>query len=85
MAACVAAAILVGVRMVAPEKNGLSMLTIPDMESSGMGFEGWLGYDITQWDNGIHGLNPWNFLCCLSIRTGHTMPQGNLLVCHGTT
>ena len=56
MAACVAAAILVGVRMVAPEKNGLSMLTIPDMESSGMGFEGWLGYDITQWDNG----NPWS-------------------------
>ena len=56
MAACVAAAILVGVRIVAPEKDGLPMLTIPDVESSGMGFEGWLGYDISQWDNG----NPWS-------------------------
>ena len=32
------------------------MLTIPDIESSGMGFEGWLGYDISQWDNA----NPWS-------------------------
>ena len=51
MVACVAVAILVGVRIIAPEKDGLPMLTIPDVESSGMGFESWLGYDISQWDN----------------------------------
>ena len=56
VAACVAVAILIGVRMVPPEKDGLLMLTIPDLESSGMGFESWLGYDISQWDNG----NPWS-------------------------
>ena len=56
MAACIAVAILAGVRMITPEKNGLSMLTIPDIENSGMGFEGWLGYDISQWNNG----NPWS-------------------------
>lgn len=56
MVACVAVAILVGVRIIAPEKDGLPMLTIPDVESSGMGFESWLGYDISQWDNA----NPWS-------------------------
>ena len=56
MVACAAVAILAGVRIFAPEKDGLQMLTIPDIESSAMGFEGWLGYDISQWDNG----NPWS-------------------------
>ena len=51
MAACVVVAILAGVRMIAPEKNGLPMLTIPEIESSGMGFEGRLGYDISQWES----------------------------------
>ena len=55
MVACVTVAILAGVRMAAPEKDGLLMLTIQDIES-GMGFEGWLGYDISQWNNG----NPWS-------------------------
>lgn len=54
--ACVVVAILVGVRMIAPEKDRLPMLTISDIESSGMGFESWLGYDISQWNNG----NPWS-------------------------
>lgn len=38
------------------ENNGLMMLTIPDIKSNAMGFEGQLGYDITEWDNG----NPWS-------------------------
>lgn len=54
--ACVVVAILVGVRMIAPEKDRLPMLTISDIESSGVGFESWLGYDISQWNNG----NPWS-------------------------
>lgn len=56
MVACVVVAILAGVRVIAPEKDGLQMLTIPDIESNAMGFESWLGYDISQWDDG----NPWS-------------------------
>ena len=56
MAACVVVVILAGVRVITPEKDGLQMLTIPDFENSGMGFESWSGYDISQWDDG----NPWS-------------------------
>lgn len=56
MAACVVVVILAGIRVITPEKDGLQMLTIPDFENSGMGFESWLGYDISQWDDG----NPWS-------------------------
>lgn len=76
MAACVVVAILAGVRMIAPEKNGLPMLTIPEIESSGMGFEGRLGYDISQWDNG----NPWSESMKFSVlpvyRNGSYDPAG---------
>lgn len=76
MAACVVVAILAGVRMIAPEKNGLPMLTIPEIESSGMGFEGRLCYDISQWDNG----NPWSESMKFSVlpvyRNGSYDPAG---------
>lgn len=55
LAACAALAVLAGVRMVPQEGSQLSMLTVPTLEGSAMGFESWMGYDITTWDNG----NPW--------------------------
>lgn len=55
-AACAALAVFAGTRMVPQEGNALPMLTLPDMESGGMGFEAWTGYDIAEWNNG----NPWS-------------------------
>lgn len=55
LAACVALAVLVGVRILPQEGPQLSILTVPTLEGGAMGFESWMGYDITTWDNG----NPW--------------------------